>query len=163
MLFNRRSIISTCVLVALSTPSFAARNASEGIPDFPAWPANPAIGNAEAMIKGGDIAGAQTMLREALVKDPSDADLHNMYAFSIRKGPNPDMATVFKHYNEALRIKPDHVGAHEYLGEAYLMAGNVAKAKEQLVAVRRYCKGNCPEAFELNRHIAEYEARGGKK
>ena len=66
--------------------------------------------------------------------DPNNASYHNLYAYSLRKSANPDMNLVFKHCNEALRIDPKHRGAHEYIGEAYLMVGNVAKAKEHLSA-----------------------------
>ncbi len=86
-----------------------------------------------------DWAGAAGVLKEALARNPNNADYHNLYAYSLRKGPNPDMNLVFKHYNEALRLDPKHKGAHEYLGEAYLMVGNVAKAKEQLGQLDRLC------------------------
>ncbi len=66
--------------------------------------------------------------------------LQNLYAYSIRKGPNPDMQLVFKHYEEALRLDPKHRGAHEYIGEAYLMVGNPAKAKEHLAALDKLCR-----------------------
>ena len=44
----------------------------------------------------------------AVAADPSNANYHNLYAYSLRKGANPDMSLVFKHYNEALRIDPKH-------------------------------------------------------
>jgi len=55
------------------------------------------------------------------------------------------MSLVFKHYNEALRIDPEHRGAHEYLGEAYLMVGNLAKAKEHLAVLDKLCFFPCDE------------------
>ena len=72
-----------------------------------------------------------------IARNPSNADYHNLYAYSIRKGANPDMNLVFKHYNEALRLDPRHRGAHEYIGEAYLMVGNLPKAKEHLSDARQ--------------------------
>src|SRR5262245_43117063 len=97
----------------------------------------------------------------ALKSDSGNADYHNMYAFGLRNLPNPDMATVFKHYNEALRRDPWHVGAHEYLGEAYLMTGNTAKAKEHLERVRLSCGGTkCPEYVKLAGAIQQAEAKG---
>lgn len=87
---------------------------------------------------------------EALKSNSGLADYHNMYAYGLRNLPNPDMAKVFMHYNEALRRDPWHVGAHEYLGEAYLMTGNVAKAKEHLERVRLSCGGtSCAEYKKL--------------
>src|SRR5262245_2571401 len=73
-----------------------------------------------------DWGRAQAVLRDGLQKNAQNADYHNLYAYSIRNGANPDMPAVFKHYNEALRIDSKHRGAHEYLGEAYLMTGNAA-------------------------------------
>ena len=84
---------------------------------------------------------------------------NNLYAYSIRKGANPDMSLVFKHYNEALRLDPKHRGAHEYIGEAYLMVGNLAKAKEHLGQLDKLCFFPCSEFGELKKAIATYEAK----
>ncbi len=69
------------------------------------------------------------------------------------------MSLVFKHYNEALRIDPDHRGAHEYLGEAYLMVGNLAKAKEHLSVLDKLCFFPCDEYSDLKKAIADYERK----
>jgi hypothetical protein len=92
-------------------------------------------------------------------RDPGNAEYHNLYAYNLRKGSNPDMSLVFKHYNEALRIEPKHRGANEYLGEAYLMVGNLPKAKEQLAALDRICLLSCKEYSELKKSIADYETK----
>ena len=94
-----------------------------------------------------------------LSRDPGNADYHNLYAYSIRKGSNPDMNLVFKHYNEALRIDPKHRGAHEYIGEAYLMVGNLPKAKEHLSSLDKLCFFPCSEFTDLKKSIASYEAK----
>jgi cytochrome c-type biogenesis protein CcmH/NrfG len=106
-----------------------------------------------------DWVRAQAILREGLAANPGNADYHNLYAYSIRKSANPDMNLVFKHYNEALRIDPKHRGAHEYIGEAYLMVGNVAKAKEHLVTLDKLCFFACREHTDLKRAISEHEKR----
>jgi tetratricopeptide (TPR) repeat protein len=98
-------------------------------------------------------------LQAALAENPGSADYHNLYAYSIRKGPSPDMGLVFKHYHEALRLDPKHRGAHEYIGEAYLMIGNLAKAKEHLDALDRLCFFPCDEYTDLKKAIAEHERR----
>ncbi len=77
----------------------------------------------------------------------------------MRKGPNPNMDLVFKHYTEALRLDPQHRGAHEYIGEAYLMVNNVAKAREHLATLDRLCTFGCEEFTDLKKAIADYEAR----
>jgi cytochrome c-type biogenesis protein CcmH/NrfG len=106
-----------------------------------------------------DWPAAAAVLQEGLQKSPNNADYHNLLAYSIRKGPNPDMSEVFKHYNEALRIDPKHKGAHEYLGEAYLMVGNVAKAKEHLAQLDKLCFFGCSEYSDLKKAIAAYEQK----
>jgi Tfp pilus assembly protein PilF len=118
-----------------------------------------ALKSARASIAAGDYAAARATLKTALDTDSGNADLHNLYAYSIRKGPNPDMALVFKHYEEALRIDPKHRGAQEYIGEAYLMVGNLPKAKEHLAALDKICFFGCAEFDMLKKAIAAYEAK----
>ena len=120
-------------------------------------PADPVLEKVTAATKKQDWASAQAMLRDALAADPQNANYHNLYAYSVRKGASPDMNLVFKHYNEALRIDPKHRGAHEYIGEAYLMVGNLAKAKEHLGVLDKLCFFPCSEFTDLKRAIADYE------
>lgn len=130
-----------------------------GAPDKPIEPEDPVIEAARAAIAKKDWSGAQKGLKDALARNPQNADYHNLYAYTTRKGPNPDMNLVFKHYNEALRIDPKHRNAHEYIGEAYLMVNNPAKAKEHLAALDRLCVFGCEEYDDLKKAVAEYEAK----
>ena len=122
-------------------------------------PADPVLEKVIAANAQKDWAGAQAILRDALAKDPRNADYHNLYAYAIRKGDKPNLDLVFKHYNEALRINPKHRGAHEYIGEAYLMVGNVAKAKEHLSTLDQLCFFGCDEHAMLKKAVAEFEAK----
>ena len=122
-------------------------------------PVDPVLERAAQASARNDWAGAQAILKDAVAKEPNNAEYHNMYAYNLRKGANPDMSLVFKHYNEALRIEPKHRGANEYLGEAYLMVNNVAKAKEQLATLDRICFLSCKEYSDLKKSIADYEAK----
>jgi hypothetical protein len=54
---------------------------------------------------------------------------------------------------------PKHRGAHEYIGEAYLMVGNVAKAKEHLAQLDKLCFFGCSEYSELKKAISEHETK----
>ena len=121
---------------------------------------DPVMEKVAAATSRKDWAGAQGVLKEALSADPNNANYHNLYAYSIRKGTNPDMNLVFKHYNEALRIDPKHKQAHEYIGEAYLMVGNVAKAREHLGQLDKLCFFSCAEYADLKKSISEYEKTG---
>jgi len=99
-------------------------------------------------------------MREALARSPDNAECHNRYAFALRNGPNPNMDLVFAHYRKALRLDPEHRGAHEYIGEAYLMVGDLGKAKQHLAVLDRLCFFGCEEYDDLKRQVAAYEARG---
>ena len=127
--------------------------------DPPAETRDPVMEKAAAATKRQDWAGAADVLKSGLATDPNNANYHNLYAYALRKGTNPDMNLVFKHYNEALRIDPKHRGAHEYIGEAYLMVGNVAKAKEHLSALDKLCFFPCVEYTDLKKSITEYEKK----
>ena len=149
-------LLSPLMLTALLVwaPVFGA-----GDPVAPAVK-DPVMEKVSAATSRQDWAGAAGVLKEALSADPGNANYHNLYAYSLRKGANPDMNLVFKHYNEALRLDPKHKGAHEYIGEAYLMVGNVAKAKEHLGQLDRLCFFSCAEYTDLKKAIAEYEKTG---
>jgi hypothetical protein len=143
------------LLAALIAPAAALAAGTSG----PATPSDPTYERATQAVSRSDWPAAQAAMKEALAKDPNNADYHNMYAYSLRKGANPDMSLVFKHYNEALRIDPKHRGANEYLGEAYLMVNNLPKAKEQLATLDKLCFFSCKEYSELKKSIADYEAK----
>ena len=131
-----------------------------GDPPAAAESKDPVLEKVSAATSRQDWAGAAGVLKSALSADPNNANYHNLYAYTTRKGPNPDMNLVFKHYNEALRIEPKHRGANEYLGEAYLMVNNLPKAKEQLATLDKLCFLPCREYTELKGSIAAYEAKG---
>jgi|SRR6185436_11258897 len=124
--------------------------------------ADPMVDRYNAAADRKDWAGAAAAMRDALAKDANNADYHNLYAYSLRRGGTQDLDQVFKHYNEALRLDPKHRGAHEYIGEAYLMVGNVAKAKEHLSALDKLCFFGCSEYSDLKRAISEHEQPAAK-
>jgi Flp pilus assembly protein TadD len=130
--------------------------------DPAAAPADPVLTQAREATSRRDFAAAAALLRDAVAKAPANPDYHNLYAYVLRKGPDPNMDLVFKHYNEALRLAPKHRGAHEYIGEAYLMVGNVQKAREHLAQLDRLCFFGCEEYSSLKKAIREYEAKGAR-
>ena len=58
-----------------------------------------------------------------------------LIGYSTRKLGDVDKGIDY--YHQALAIDPDYTKARQYLGEAYLQKGDVAKAKEQLDGDRR--------------------------
>ena len=123
---------------------------------------DPVLQQAREATSRKDYAAAAKILRDALARTPANPDYHNLYAYTVRKGPAPNLDLVFKHYNEALRLEPKHRGAHEYIGEAYLMVGNVQQAREHLTQLDRLCFFGCEEYSSLKNAIREYEAKGAR-
>ena len=146
------------VAMVIAVPAWAA----PGGDSSQAEPRDPALAAIQAAVSRSDWAQARALARSSLEKNAGNADYHNLYAYAIRKGANPEMDLVFKHYNEALRIDPRHRGAQEYLGEAYLMVGNLAKAREQLKILDDLCFFSCAEYTMLKKAIADYEAKRPK-
>ncbi|MDH4175094.1 MAG: tetratricopeptide repeat protein [Betaproteobacteria bacterium] len=130
--------------------------------DDPAAAADPLLQQAREAAARKDFAAAAALLRDALAKTPENPEYHNLYAYAVRKGPDPNMDLVFKHYHEALRLAPKHRGAHEYIGEAYLMVGNLPKAREHLTQLDRLCFFGCEEYSSLKKAIQAHEAKGGR-
>lgn len=145
---------SVLIVLAVATVAIAADT-----PEPARAPADRDLGEARTRIAAKDWTGARDVMQKAVARDPGNADYHNLLAYSIRHTANPSMDVVFKHYGEALRLDPKHKGAHEYIGEAYLLVGNLAKAKEHLAALDKLCFFSCEEYRDLKKAIQEYEAR----
>jgi tetratricopeptide (TPR) repeat protein len=150
-----RFLLSILAALLLPGVALAADTGAGAAPE----PNDPVLEKVSAATSRQDWTGAASVLKVALSANPANASYHNLYAYAIRKGASPDMNLVFKHYNEALRIDPKHRGAHEYIGEAYLMVGNLAKAKEHLGALGKLCFFPCSEYTDLKKAIAEHEKK----
>jgi tetratricopeptide (TPR) repeat protein len=152
-----KSFTLAAVLLFLSGSALAAGDPGGGSVPGADIGKDPVLERVAAATTRKDWPAAQAVLKDAVAANPKNADYHNLYAYSIRKGANPDMSLVFKHYNQALAIDPKHRGAHEYIGEAYLMVKNPAKAKEHLAQLDKLCLFSCQEYTELKNAIASYE------
>ena len=117
------------------------------------------LAKAHKSIDANDWAGAQRELTSMLREEPRNAEVHNMLGYVYRKGPTPNLPKAFEHYERAIYLDPKHKGAHEYIGEAYLLVGNLAKAKEHLAALDKLCFFSCEEYRDLKKAVQEYEAR----
>ena len=110
---------------------------------------------AKQAIAKEDWKSAIAALNRAARNDPNSADVQNLLGFSYRG--SGDLESAFKHYARALEINPRHLGAHEYVGRTYLLAGKPEKAKEHLALLEKYCSETCPERESLKKAIAEYD------
>ena len=87
---------------------------------------------------------AFSKLEKAHKSDKKNPDILNYMGYTTRKIGNFDQAEKF--YLEGLKIKPNHNGINEYLGELYVQTNQIDKANERL-AVLKNC--NCDEYNEL--------------
>jgi Flp pilus assembly protein TadD len=107
-------------------------------------------------IQAQDWTRAIGLLEKAAAAHPDSADAQNLLGYAYRKTGNLDAA--FRHYNEALKLNPAHKPAHEYIGEAYLMTDDVAKAEKHLAELQRLCSPiPCEELKELRRAVDAYK------
>jgi Flp pilus assembly protein TadD len=114
----------------------------------------------KAAIAANDWNAAITSFSSAALRDTRNADIQNYLGYAYRHTGQLELA--FSHYQRALQLNPRHRGAHEYIGEAYLMANNLAKAEEHLAALQRICLIPCEEYEDLHKAVAEYRARAAK-
>jgi len=103
---------------------------------------------------------AVAKLRIAERRNPDSADLHNFLGFSYRNLRQFDLA--FTHYKRAIQLDPRHRGAHEYIGETYLLVGDVAGAERHLQALREICLLGCEELKDLEAAIAKHRGAASR-
>jgi tetratricopeptide (TPR) repeat protein len=121
-------------------------------------PEDPDYTAAVKAIKADRFAEAIPALQKVVARDSSNADAFNWLAYATRR--NGDAAGSIPIYLKALAIDPKHRGAHEYIGEAYLMLGNVAKAREHLARLDSLCFFPCHEYRDLKKAVEQFEKTG---
>jgi tetratricopeptide (TPR) repeat protein len=102
-----------------------------------------------------DWNGAIAAFELAALRDPLNADIQNYIGYAYRR--LRQLGPAIGHYQRALMLNPRHRGAHEHLGEAYLMLGESAKAGQMLAALENLCLIPCEEYDDLKRAIAAYK------
>lgn len=111
---------------------------------------------AEYLIKGEKCEEAIPLLQKVVADNARDADAWNYLGFCTRKLGKKEEALGY--YQKALALNPKHKGANEYLGELYLMMGDLAKAEQQLAVLKGLCPNGCEELEDLEADIADYKA-----
>jgi Flp pilus assembly protein TadD len=146
-------------ILALSATAHAADTPGSN-PNMPRVTVSDRMGNARAAIAAKDWNKALSELNTAAREEPRNPDVQTLLGYSWRKRANPDLPKAFEHYGNALKLDPRHKGAHEYIGEAYLMDKKPAEAQKHLAELEKIC-GNktCEEYADLSRAIAEYKAK----
>ena len=143
-----------CAAIAAIAP-IAAADPYEADPDLAARDEDYAAG--QRAVEKKEWAESVRLFQRAEIRHPDEADLQNMLGYSYRNLKQYDLA--FKHYKRAIEIDPRHRGAHEYIGETYLLIGDLAGAERHLAALKEICLLPCDELKDLERAIAEYRAK----
>ncbi|MEI9993436.1 MAG: tetratricopeptide repeat protein [Rhizomicrobium sp.] len=152
----RKWVIAACCIAALTAwtaPSFSMGSGSgavyggggTGFDDY-------AI--AVRLIKHEKYADAIPHLLTALSERPNNADVLNYLGYTERMTGN--YPASLDYYQRALAIKPEHKGAHEYLGELYLQMHDPASAQRELDTLASLCPDGCAERETLSKAIATY-------
>jgi len=111
----------------------------------------PDLTSVRAKIKAKDFKAALAELTPMLATY-QHADVYNLMGFSLRKTGDYKQAYTF--YRKALDFDPEHKGALEYLGELYVETGQLDKAKENVVLLKKLCPSGCEELADLEKAIA---------
>jgi Flp pilus assembly protein TadD len=142
------ALLASSVSFAADTPTVSEPTPSER------------LATARTAIQAKDWRKAIAELNAAARAEPRNADVHNLLGYSYRKQATPNLPKAFEHYGTALKLNPQHKGAHEYIGEAYLMDKKPAEAEKHLAELEKLC-GNktCEEYADLAKAIADYKAK----
>ena len=114
---------------------------------------------AEKMIKDESFEKSIKLLKKLIRREDLSgfrADIYNLLGYSYRKSNKPDLDKSFSTYMMALEIDPNHLGAHEYLGELYLMMGKKAKAQELLSRLELLSGIRSSEYLDLEKAISNF-------
>lgn len=152
MISRRRAIVVLAAAIALGIGSPCFSDPTETTPEVSAQDPDYVAGR--KALEAKNWTSAIKSFSSAAERYSRNADIQNYLGFAYRKTGKLDLA--FKHYHRALALNPRHRGAHEYIGEAYLIKGDMKSAQKHLAALREICSLPCEELTDLEREIARY-------
>jgi tetratricopeptide (TPR) repeat protein len=88
-----------------------------------------------------------------LLKNRNTAEALNYRGYATRKLGRIDEGIAY--YRKSVALNPRYAQVREYLGEAYVIKGDIARAKAQLRAIKAICGTGCEEYEDLAKVIAE--------
>lgn len=95
----------------------------------------------------------------SLAANKADPRILNYLGYAHRKQGR--VLVGLGYYEEALKVDPDYTLVREYLGEAHLQLGDLAKAREQLAEIQKRCGTACEEYADLSEEIEAFvKAKG---
>jgi len=104
-----------------------------------------------ALIKAGRYGEALDMLD--LLANPTTPVALNYRGYATRKLGRIDEGISY--YLQSVALDPNYAEVREYLGEAYLLKGDAARATAQLQAIKQICGTTCEEYEHLAVAIAD--------
>jgi tetratricopeptide (TPR) repeat protein len=96
---------------------------------------------AAALSKAGRYDEALTILDQ--LKDPNTAEALNYRGYATRKLGQVDQGIGY--YLKSVALDPRYTLVREYLGEAYVIKGDMTKAKAQLQVIKGLCSTDCEQ------------------
>ncbi len=111
--------------------------------------------SASTSAKNGDFQAALAMV--ALAQNKDDPRILRVTGFATRKLGDADGAMPY--FQKALEIDPGDTKTREYMGEAFLSLGELAKAREQLREIEKHCGVACDDYQTLADAIAASHVR----
>jgi Flp pilus assembly protein TadD len=136
---------------AIADPADEAPTGAQLDPDYAAG---------KMAIAAKEWSAAIKALSSAALRDTRNADIQNYLGYAYRHTGQLELA--FRHYEKALQLNPRHRGAHEYVGEAYLIVNNPRKAAEHLAVLEKICLLPCEEYEDLKAKLEAYRAKRSK-
>jgi tetratricopeptide (TPR) repeat protein len=100
--------------------------------------------NAYALAKAGRYAEALAVLN--MMKDPNTAVALNYRGYATRRMGRVDEGISY--YLKSVALDPNYSQVREYLGEAYVIKGDIPRAEEQLHAIKKICGGTTCEEYQ---------------
>ena len=160
-------VLAVCLLVAVCAALLAklpgaeaeAAGANRSLPSSASKNGN--FERGQQALRDGGWQEAVDYFEKAVADDAKNADAYNLMGYSYRRMGKADPA--FEAYTKALELNPRHMGALEYLGETYLLVGDLAQAEAQLALLKDLCRRRCKEADKLRKAIARYNAGADKQ
>lgn len=91
-----------------------------------------------------------------LMKNPNTSEALNYRGYATRKLGRVDEGIGY--YLRSVKLAPRYAQVREYLGEAFVIKGDLRRAKAQLQVIKSICGTECEEYEDLAKAIA-----GGKE
>ena len=107
--------------------------------------------NAIALAKAGRYTEALAVLN--MMKDPNTPVALNYRGYATRRMGRVDEGIGY--YLKSVALDPKYAQVREYLGEAYVIKGDIPRAEAQLHAIKSICGTTCEEYQNLLVYIAD--------